>query len=67
MPYAMPLADRLRISRRERERYERDPDFRLKQINRTRQRRGMQPLPDLPERCGSRLRTDQRDERGRFA
>lgn len=57
MRYELPLEDRLHFAKVQRERYQRDPDFRLKQINRTRQRRGMEPVRDLSE-----VRT-----RGRFA
>lgn len=49
MSYVLPLEDRLHFAAVQRERYWRDPDFRLRQINRTRARRGQPPLQSLAE------------------
>ena len=52
-PYATPLAERERIARIMRERYWRDPDFRLKKINRARVWQGLEPyanVNDIPVR-----------------
>lgn len=47
MTYAMPLADRKAAADYERERYHRDPAYRLKRINLTRARRGLPPRESL--------------------
>lgn len=48
MTYAMPLEDRKAAADYERDRYRRDPAYRLKRINLTRARRGL-PLRDSLE------------------
>jgi hypothetical protein len=57
MAYVLSLEERLHFARVQRERYERDPEFRLSQINRARSRRGMPPVRSL----------DEIRPRGRFA
>ena len=49
MTYRLPLRDRLRLARNKRERYYRDPDYRLKRINETRIRAGREPYGSLDE------------------
>jgi hypothetical protein len=73
MSYATPLAERQRISRLHRERYQRDPDYRLRTVNRARAWQGL-PLYASPEQIGTRADSGRaaaakakRGERGRFA
>lgn len=49
MTYTMPLEDRLAAARYERERYWRDPEYRLKRINHTRALRGAPLIRSLDE------------------
>jgi hypothetical protein len=49
MNYVLPLEDRMQLAEAQRERYARDPVFRLRQINRSRERRQMPPVRDLSE------------------
>ena len=49
MAYTLPYEDRLHFAEVQRDRYERDPQFRLRQINRMRRRRGMPLIEDLSE------------------
>ena len=68
MTYALPLPKRQRFARNKRERYWRDPAFRLACINRAREQRGAPPIVSLDE-MGDRRNTRPgapRDQRGRF-
>lgn len=47
MTFAMPLEDRVAAANYARERYRRDPAYRLKRINLTRARRGLPPRDSL--------------------
>lgn len=49
MTFVLSLEERIHFANVQRERYQRDPDFRLKQINRSRQRRGMPVVECLSE------------------
>jgi hypothetical protein len=63
MIYKMPLRTRLRHARYNRERWQRDPEFRLRRINARREQRGQPPyasLAEIPER-------QPRGERGKLA
>jgi len=71
--YATPLEERIRLARYHRERCERDPAYRLKNVNRIRAWRGL-PLLDCPSQIGSRAEAarlkaavQQREASGRFA
>lgn len=70
--YATPLSERQRLSRRHRERYASDPDYRLRCINRGRVYRGLAPRSSEDEITtftdGGRAAAAKgaRDERGRF-
>lgn len=53
MTFRLSLRDRQRFARNKRERYHRDPDYRLRRINETRARKGLPPydsLADVPLR-----------------
>lgn len=47
--YATPLAERQRIQRYHRERYQSDPDFRLRCVNRGRAWQGLPPRQSVDE------------------
>jgi len=47
--YRLPLKDRQRYARNKRDRYYRDPEYRLARINETRQRCGREPYATLAE------------------
>jgi hypothetical protein len=47
--YATPLAERLRIASYYRERYKRDPDYRLRKVNCLRARQGLAPRASIEE------------------
>jgi hypothetical protein len=49
MSYATPLSERERIARIMRERYWRDPEFRLRKINRAREWYGLAPYASADE------------------
>lgn len=49
MSYVLPLEDRMHFAAVQKERYWRDPVFRLRQINKVRARRGKPPLASLDE------------------
>ena len=70
MTYRIPLKVRLRYARNKRDRYHRDPDYRLACINKERARRGAPLIAALEEmgdpRAGNRDNA-LRDEQGRFA
>lgn len=67
--YRLPLRERQRFARNKRERYERDPEYRLACINQARAYRGAPPISSLAEMGNPRdgRRGAPRDERGRFA
>lgn len=65
--YETTLAERLRIARYYRERYARDPEFRLKKLNRSRAHAGLPPRNSVDEIGTYSRRHTTRDERGRFA
>ena len=64
--YATPLKERERIARYYRERYWRDPEFRLRKLNRSRAWFGLPPHGHIDEIGASVRRHDRRDDRGRF-
>lgn len=68
MTYALPLRERRRHARNKRERYSRDPEYRLARINDSRARRGAPPIATLADMGNPRdgRRNALRDERGRF-
>jgi hypothetical protein len=47
--YATPLAERLRIAAYYRERYKRDPEYRLRKVNCLRVRQGLPPRASVDE------------------
>ena len=47
MTYRLPLRERLRFARNKRDRYHRDPDYRLDCINRARARKGLEQVASL--------------------
>lgn len=47
--YATPLAERERIAAYYRERYQRDPDYRLRKVNCLRVRNGLPPRSSVEE------------------
>lgn len=49
MRYDMPLEDRRKRAERRKVRYSTDPDFRLREINRDRARRGVPLISDLSQ------------------
>lgn len=49
MRYDMPLEDRRKRAARRKARYHSDPDFRLREINRSRARRGNPSINDLSQ------------------
>jgi hypothetical protein len=49
MTYRMPLALRRRMAGNKRDRYHRDPDYRLQRINEARTRRRREPYRSLDE------------------
>lgn len=49
MIYALPFRLRERLARNKRERYWRDPEFRLKCINTSRAKKGLPPVSDLAD------------------
>lgn len=49
MPFALSLHDRQRFARNKRERYWRDPEYRLLRINECRQRNGRPVVSSLAE------------------
>lgn len=49
MSYALPLKLRERLARNKRDRYWRDPAFRLRCINTSRAKKGLPPVSDLEE------------------
>jgi hypothetical protein len=49
MPYRLSLRDRQRFARNKRDRYHRDPEYRLQRINETRLRNGLCPAASLDE------------------
>lgn len=70
--YSLPLEARIRISRRRKERYATDADYRLRLVNRERARNGKPPLSSVDEIPSARERGSlsplnrQRDGRGRL-
>lgn len=70
--YSLPLEARLRISRRRKERYATDADYRLRLVNRERARKGKPSLSSVDEIPSAKERgrlsplNRQRDERGRL-
>lgn len=68
MPFRLSLHDRQRFARNKRDRYRRDPDFRLRCINASRAQRGAAPISSLSQ-MGDRFAgrpNGKRDNRGRF-
>ena len=65
MTYSLPLTERLRKSEYNRARYWSDAEFRLKQINRYRARKGLPAAESLDDTTSSR-HGRKRDARGRF-
>lgn len=67
--YSLPLSERRRHARNKRNRYARDPEYRLACINKERARRGAPPIASLADMGNPRdgRRGAARDERGRFA
>jgi hypothetical protein len=49
MKFRTPLRERQRFARNKRDRYLRDPNYRLGQINAVRERRGLPPYRSLDE------------------
>lgn len=49
MSYATPLAERQRLSRRHKERYRDDPEYRLRCVNRGRVWQGLEPRQSVDE------------------
>jgi hypothetical protein len=47
--YETPLTERLRLSRYRRERYANDPEWRLRQLNRSRIGQGLEPRKSVEE------------------
>jgi hypothetical protein len=47
MTYRLPLHDRLRFARNKRDRYYRDPDYRLQRINDSRRHQGLPQVLSL--------------------
>jgi hypothetical protein len=66
--FVTPLAERLRIADRDRERCKRDPEFRLRRLNRARVWQGLKPRASIDEigAVADGARNRVRDERGRF-
>lgn len=69
MTYRLPLPLRQRLARNKRDRYARDPEYRLACINKERARRGAPLIASLAEVGNPRngRRGAPRDEQGRFA
>lgn len=69
MAYSLPLKARLRFARNKRDRYARDPEYRLAYINKSRARRGAPLIASLADMGNPRdgRRSAPRDEQGRFA
>jgi hypothetical protein len=67
MSYATPLAERQRLSRRHKERYRDDPQFRLRTINRARVWQGLEPRASTEEIGAAFDRHNRRGDGGRFA
>jgi hypothetical protein len=49
MIYRLPLRERQRYARNKRDRYYRDPEYRLAQINASRSRKGLPPYDTLEQ------------------
>jgi hypothetical protein len=67
--FQMPLAHRMRVAARRKQRYHTDEAYRLALVNAVRQRRGKEPLQSIDEigRDLSRIARNRPRNNGRFA